>query len=47
MNATYKKILRRLYILQFIVMDIDDYEEDDYQALQHAVDYFEDKLDVE
>ena len=47
MIETYKEILRQLYILQFIVMDIEDYEEDDYQALQHAVDYFEDKLDVE
>lgn len=47
MIETYTEILKRLYILQFIVMDIDDYEEDDYQALQHAVDYFEDKLDVE
>ena len=47
MIETYTEILKRLYVLQFIVMDIDDYEEDDYQALQHAVDYFEDKLDVE
>lgn len=47
MIEIYTEILKRLYILQFIVMDIEDYEEDDYQALQHAVDYFEDKLDVE
>jgi len=47
MNTTYKKILRRLYILQDDLMFTENYEEDDYQALQHAIDYFEDKLDVE
>ena len=46
MIEIYKEVLRRLYIAQFILMDNDDYEEVDYQALQHAVDYFEDKLDV-
>lgn len=45
MIETYKKILRRLYIIQDDLMDIEDYKEDDYQALQHAIDYFEDKLD--
>lgn len=47
MIETYKKILRRLYIIQDDLMDIEDYEEDDYQALQHVIDYFEDKLEEE
>lgn len=47
MTETYKKFLRRLYIIQDDLMDIENYEEDDYQALQHAIDYFEDKLDEE
>lgn len=46
MIETYKKILRRLEIIQDDLMLIENYPEDDYQALQHAIDYFEDKLDV-
>lgn len=47
MTDTYKVFLRRLHIIQDDLMDIEDYPEDDYQALQRAIDYFEDKLDVE
>jgi len=47
MNATYKRFLKELYTLQYELVLIEDYEEDDYQALKHAIDYFEDKLDVE
>ena len=46
MIATYKKILRRLKIIQEDLMLIEDYPEDDYQALQRAIEYFVDKLGV-
>ena len=47
MNRTYNKILKRLNQIQNDLMDIEDYPEDDYQALQRAIEHFEDKLDVE
>lgn len=46
MIETYKKILRRLKIIQEDLMLIENYEEDDYQAIQHAIEYFVDKLGV-
>lgn len=47
MNNTYKKILKKLERLQGDLMEIEDYDEDAYQALQQAIDYFEDELDEE
>ena len=44
MIETYKKILRRLEVIQDDLMLIENYPEDDYQALQRAIDYFLDKL---
>jgi len=47
MNKTYDKILKRLKRLQDDLMDIEDYDEDAYQSLQQAIDFFEDALDGE
>ena len=47
MIKTYKKMLRRLEILQEDLMLIENYPEDDYQALQRAIEHFEDKLEEE
>ena len=47
MNKTYERILRRLERLQDNLMEIEDYDEDAYQALQQAVDFFENELDGE
>ena len=47
MNKTYERILKRLERLQDNLMEIEDYDEDAYQALQQAVDFFEDALDGE
>ena len=45
MNKTYEKILKNLKRLQGDLMQIEDYDEDAYQALQQAVDFFEEELD--
>jgi len=47
MNKTYERILKRLERLQDNLMEIEDYDEDAYQALQKAIDFFEDELDGE
>lgn len=47
MNETYNEILKRLNQIQNDLMGIEDYPEDDYQALQRAIEHFEDKLDGE
>ena len=47
MNKTYERILKRLERLQDNLMEIEDYDEEAYQALQQAVDFFENELDGE
>lgn len=47
MNKTYEKILKRLERLQGDLMEIEDYDEDAYQVLQQAIDYFEEEIDGE
>ena len=47
MNKTYEKILKRLEGLQGDLMEIEDYDEDAYQALQQAVNFFEGELEDE
>ena len=47
MNRIYNEILKRLNQVQNDLMYIEDYPEDDYQALQRAIEHFEDKLDGE
>lgn len=47
MNKTYEKILKRLEGLQSDLMEIEDYDEDAYQALQQAVNFFEGELEDE
>jgi len=47
MNKTYERILKNLERLQGDLMEIEDYDEDAYQALQQAVDFFEEELEGE